>query len=112
MSKILVAGIEIPDEGNETVIRIQPDGSVLDVHGIELDAIALDVNKLTQEQIEYRNRKVSRTIQELKWRDIFADLVRVAVDKGYYPDEVRENPAAFEDAYQLFFDKKAGLFEV
>ena len=39
----------------------------------------------------------------MNWKKLFADLVRLAVCKGYAPDEVWENPKAFEKAYEDFF---------
>lgn len=112
MSKILISGIDIPSDGNETIIRIQPDGSVRDIHGIDLECVAVDVGALSDEEIESRNQKVSRIIQDLKWKDVFANLVRVAIDKGYCPDEVRQNPTDFEESFREFFGRSANLFEV
>lgn len=39
---ILLKGIEMPpdEEGCEVIIRIQPDGTILDAHGVHLDATA------------------------------------------------------------------------
>lgn len=36
MSDILIRGMEMPIGGNETIIRIQPDGTVLDQYGHHL----------------------------------------------------------------------------
>lgn len=40
---VLIRGMEMPTGGNETIIRIQPDGTVLDLHGIHLAITAAPV---------------------------------------------------------------------
>ena len=45
------------------------------------------------------------------YKDIFAELVYLAIDKGYIPDEVRENPYDFERAYEEFFGRSVKFFE-
>ena len=40
---ILVRGMDMPKEGNETIIRIQPDGTVLDQYGHHLAITAVPV---------------------------------------------------------------------
>jgi len=44
---IYISGLELPDEGfgNETIIRIQPDGTVLDQYGHYLGLNAIPVPK-------------------------------------------------------------------
>lgn len=42
----------------------------------------------------------------MDWKELFAELVYLAVEKGYAPDEVWENPKAFEKAYEYFFGKQ------
>ena len=42
---IYIDGLEIPKEGNETIIRIQPDGVVLDQYGHHLNLTAITVPK-------------------------------------------------------------------
>lgn len=43
MSDILIHGMEMPINGNETIIRIQPDGTVLDQYGHHLAITAIPV---------------------------------------------------------------------
>ena len=43
MSDILIHGMEMPTNGNETIIRIQPDGTVLDQYGHYLTITAVSV---------------------------------------------------------------------
>lgn len=40
---ILINGMEMPIDGNETIIRIQPDGTVLDQYGHHLAITAIPV---------------------------------------------------------------------
>lgn len=40
---IYIKGIDMPPEGCEVIIRIQPDGTVLDEHGVHLYAKAVPV---------------------------------------------------------------------
>lgn len=40
---IYISGVEMPTEGNETIIRIQPDGTVLDQYGHHLGLKAIPV---------------------------------------------------------------------
>ena len=40
---ILIEGMEMPIDGNETIIRIQPDGTVLDQYGHHLAINAIPV---------------------------------------------------------------------
>ena len=40
---ILIKGMEMPIDGNETIIRIQPDGTVLDQYGHHLAITAVPV---------------------------------------------------------------------
>ena len=42
---IYIGGLEMPKEGNETIIRIRPDGVVLDQYGHHLDLTAIAVPK-------------------------------------------------------------------
>ena len=42
---VYIDGLEMPKEGNETIIRIQPDGVVLDQYGHHLDLTAIAVPK-------------------------------------------------------------------
>lgn len=39
----------------------------------------------------------------MDYKKIFAELVRLAVEKDYMPDEVRDNFYGFERAYRDFF---------
>lgn len=40
---ILVKGMEMPKDGNETIVRIQPDGTILDQYGHHLAITAIPV---------------------------------------------------------------------
>lgn len=40
---LLIKGMEMPKDGNETIIRIQPDGTVLDQYGHHLVITAVPV---------------------------------------------------------------------
>ena len=42
---IYIKGMEMPTNGNETIIRIQPDGTVLDQYGHYLAITAIPVQK-------------------------------------------------------------------
>lgn len=42
---ILIKDMEMPTEGNETIIRIQPDGTVLDQYGHHLSCLATKEDK-------------------------------------------------------------------
>ena len=45
MSGIYIHGMEMPTEGNETIIRIQPGGIVLDQYGHHLAITAVPVSE-------------------------------------------------------------------
>ena len=47
----------------------------------------------------------------MDWKQLFADLVYIAVNKDYAPDEVWENPEAFEKAYEEFFGRQIRIHE-
>ena len=40
-----------------------------------------------------------------RWKEVFSELVYLAIYNGYIPDEIRENPKDFEKAYEVFFGK-------
>ena len=40
---VYIKGMEMPKDGNETIIRIQPDGTVLDQYGHHLSITAVPV---------------------------------------------------------------------
>ena len=40
---VYIRGMELPTDGNETIIRIQPDGTVLDQYGHHLAITAVPV---------------------------------------------------------------------
>ena len=42
---VYIDGLEMPKEGNETIVRIQQDGVVLDQYGHHLDLSAIAVPK-------------------------------------------------------------------
>ena len=39
----------------------------------------------------------------MEWKNIFAELVRTAIEKDYIPDEVRDDFESFESAFKDFF---------
>jgi hypothetical protein len=43
MAGIYIYNMELPTSGNETIIRIHPDGSILDQYGHHLDMKAIQV---------------------------------------------------------------------
>ena len=45
MSGIYITGMEMPKEGNETILRLMPDGTVLDQYGHHLALKAIPVPK-------------------------------------------------------------------
>ena len=42
---VLIRGMKMPTDGNETIIRIQPDGTVLDQYGHYLAIAAVSISK-------------------------------------------------------------------
>ncbi len=50
---ILIKDMEMPMEGNETIIRIQPDGTILDQYGHHLACMATTVGDVVNEE-DYR----------------------------------------------------------
>lgn len=56
---LILEGIDLP-KGNtaEVIIRIQPNGEVRDVHGILLDAKAIQIGSIFEEQRELTDEEM------------------------------------------------------
>lgn len=44
---LLIKGMEMPKDGNETIVRIQPDGTILDQYGHHLAITAIEIKEET-----------------------------------------------------------------
>lgn len=82
---VLITGVNMPSfgEGNELIVRVLPNGTVLDEHGIYLNAKAIPVpphgRLIDADQFHKDNKEYwDRDFNYPQYEDTLADLVNAA----------------------------------
>ena len=69
---ILIKGMEMPADGNETIIRIQPDGTVLDQYGHHLAITSVSIPE--HGRLIDADAAVANRYAEMNWAYDLSDL--------------------------------------
>lgn len=87
MSDILIRGMEMPSFGNETIIRIQPGGGILDQYGHHLDCEAVPIPP--HGDLIDRDALIKQARTQFDWNDV-VDVEDIANAPTIIPAEEGE----------------------